>query len=174
MDTHQDTVLIADDNPGVRRVLSRCLEKGRRVLTAVDGDSALTMAREHLPDLIILDVRMPGRDGNQVCAELRGCEATRGIPILMLTGLDEHEAAFRAIGSPADAWLAKPFNLHVLEDRVRALLGRGAAGSARSSSPTTRRPSGASWRARSRGRTRCSARRTGSRRWPWPRSGSRT
>ncbi|UPT75548.1 MAG: response regulator [Elusimicrobiota bacterium] len=127
MDSNQDTVLIADDNPGVRRVLERCLADGRRVLTAEDGESALAMAREHLPDLIILDVRMPGRDGHEVCAELRGAEATRGIPILMLTGLGEHEAAYLSIGSAADAWLSKPFNTNDLEARVRALLGRGNA-----------------------------------------------
>lgn len=125
MDQKKNVVLIADDNPGVRRVLAQCLAGERRVLTAEDGGSALALAREHRPDLIILDVRMPGLDGQAVCAELREDAATRDIPILMMTGMGEHEAAYRAIGSPADGWLHKPFDMRELEARVSGLLGRG-------------------------------------------------
>lgn len=124
---NQSKVLIADDNPGIRKVLALCLNDGDRcVLTAEDGESALDLARLHLPDLIILDVRMPGRDGHQVCSALRDGESTRGIPVLMITGLDEGEAAYRGIGSGADEYLAKPFNINVLRDRVSALLGRSS------------------------------------------------
>jgi two-component system phosphate regulon response regulator PhoB len=118
----QNTVLIADDNVGVRKVLMQCLGGGDRcLLLAADGDSALALARTHLPDLIILDVGMPGRDGYQVCAELRGREATRRIPVLMLSGLHDYETAG---GVGADGYLSKPFNLNELESRVRALLAR--------------------------------------------------
>lgn len=121
-------VLIADDSAGVRRVLSHCLRAGgRRMLEAKDGLSALEMARAHLPDLIILDVRMPGRDGHQVCAELREHEGTRRIPILMITGQDPLEAAYHRIGGGADAYLAKPFDFKELEDRVHDLLGGKAS-----------------------------------------------
>lgn len=121
----QAKVLIADDNPGVRKVLTQCLGTGDRVLlTAEDGDAALEMARAHHPDLIILDVRMPGRDGYQVCAELRQGESTRSIPILILAGRGEAEREFDGIGCGADAYLAKPFNVNELEACVRALLRR--------------------------------------------------
>lgn len=122
---NQSKVLIADDNASIRKVMAQFLNAGdRSVLTAEDGESALEMARRHLPDLIILDVRMPGRDGHQVCSALRDGESTRGIPILMITGMDESEAACLGIGSGAGEYLAKPFNFNVLKDRVDALLGR--------------------------------------------------
>lgn len=122
----QTKVLIADDSAGVRKVLARCLEAGDRLLlTAEDGDAALEMARVHHPDLIILDVRMPGRDGYQVCAELRENESTRCIPILILTGQSESE--FKDDGGGADGRLAKPFNVNDLQARVDALLRRNAS-----------------------------------------------
>ena len=122
MKSELETVLIADDNAGTRRVLERCLGEGRRLLTAEDGLTALDLARAHRPALIILDVRMPGLDGYDVCAQLRDDEDTRAIPILMLTGLDVQEAAYRSIGQPADAWMAKPFNVNELVSRVGELL----------------------------------------------------
>lgn len=120
-------ILIADDSEGVRRVLAQCLRAdGRSVLTAGDGDEALALARLHLPDLIILDVRMPGRDGHEVCAELRGGEGTRGIPVLILSGLPELDAEYRGIGCGASGRLAKPFKLDELRERVASLLAAGA------------------------------------------------
>lgn len=117
-------VLIADDNPGVRRVLTQCLGVGDRVLlTAENGEEALTLARAHLPDLIILDVRMPGRDGHQICSDLREDVNTAHIPVLMITGQGALEAELGRIGSRADSHLAKPFNINELEARVRTLLG---------------------------------------------------
>lgn len=121
------TLLIADDNAGVRRVLVQMLAAaGMRTVTADDGNQALDLARRCHPDLIILDVRMPGRDGYQVCLELRESESTRHIPILMLSGLGEFEAEFGRIGTGADDYLAKPFRSVELEARVRALLGSSA------------------------------------------------
>ncbi len=121
----QPMVLIADDNPTVRRILSQYLSTGdRHVLLAADGNSALEMAREHLPDLIILDVRMPGRDGHQVCSELRQAMQTRHIPVLMLSGIGALAEEYQGTTRGADAYLSKPFNFHDLETRVNALLGR--------------------------------------------------
>lgn len=120
---NQATVLIADDNAGVRLVLTRCLRAGdRSLLTAEDGDAALEMALLHLPDLIILDVEMPGRDGHQVRSELGARENTRNIPVLMLTGQGELEP--ERAGAGAVEYLAKPFNVNELQARVSALLGR--------------------------------------------------
>lgn len=117
-----DKLLIADDNPGVRKVLYQALwDEDRDFVLAADGDSALRLARRELPDLVILDQRMPGRDGLAVCGALRSDAATAGIPVLILTGAGE-ELDARAAG--ADAFLAKPFNLLELSERVRELLGR--------------------------------------------------
>ena len=122
------TLLIADDNAGVRRVLVHMLASiGMRAVAVADGLQALESARQFLPDLIILDVRMPGRGGYEVCAELRRDETTRRIPVLMLTGLGEHEAEYEGIGSGADGYLGKPFEFNELELRVRGLLARAAS-----------------------------------------------
>jgi DNA-binding response OmpR family regulator len=122
------TVLIADDNSGVRRVLvSMFAAAGMQTVTARDGAQALESARRFLPDLILLDVRMPGRDGFDVCSELRSDEATRGIPILMLTGQGVLETEYAGIGSGADGYLFKPVNFGDLEARVRSLLARRAS-----------------------------------------------
>lgn len=117
------TLLIADDNSGVRRVLVRMLANaGIRAVTAADGDEALDSARRFQPDLIILDVSMPGRNGFEVCSELRGDDATRAIPILMLTGRGSYETEYAGIGSGADGYMYKPFAFNELLRRVRGLL----------------------------------------------------
>lgn len=122
-----DTILIADDNPGVRRVLVQMLgAAGMRTVTAGDGDAALEAARRLRPDLIILDVRMPGRDGLSVCGALREDEATRRIPVMILTGMGESAAQYAGIGSGADDYMGKPFHYPELERRVRGLLARKA------------------------------------------------
>ncbi len=124
---NQTKVLIADDNAGVRRMLTKCLDAAdRKLFTAEDGTSALDMAREHLPDLIILDVRMPGRDGYEVCAALRADERTRKIPIMMLSGAAESNNALKGLEGGADEYLAKPFNLKDLNAMVESLLWRAA------------------------------------------------
>lgn len=122
-----ETLLIADDNPGVRRMLTQCLgAAGRSVLAVEDGDAALEVALARLPDLIILDVCMPGRGGHAVCAALRADARTAHIPIVLLSGMGEPEAA--DIGSPGgpDDYVCKPFNINDLSARVRALLGRAS------------------------------------------------
>lgn len=119
-----DKFLIADDNPGVRKVLCHALwGEDRDFVLAADGDAALRLARLERPDIVILDQRMPGRDGLAVCGALRADAATADIPVLILTGAGGEPQA-RAAG--ADAFLAKPFNLHDLHERVRELLGRRA------------------------------------------------
>ncbi len=119
------TLLIADDNPGVRRVLVQMLaSSGMRTVTASDGAQALDSARRFHPDLIILDVRMPGRSGIEVCTEMRADATLRETPIMMLTGQGAVETEFEGIGSGADAYLYKPFNYVELEAKVRSLLGR--------------------------------------------------
>ena len=122
-----DKVLIADDNAGMRKMLCQALDdEGRSLILAADGLAALDMARSELPDLVILDMRMPGKDGSQVCAALRADERTRAIPVLMLSGLDDESGAELGLAAGADDFLAKPFNMRELGARVSALLGRAA------------------------------------------------
>lgn len=121
------TLLIADDNAGVRRVLERLLARpGRRMIVAEDGLAALKAAREQRPDAIILDVRMPGLSGYEVCRKLRDDDPTREIPILLLTGLSELADQMEGLQLGADAYIAKPFDMRELTARVDALLGRHA------------------------------------------------
>lgn len=121
------TLLVADDCPGMRRLLARCLdEEYGRVLAAADGHAALRLARERLPDLIVLDVLMPGPGGLDVCAALRADERTQGIPVLLLSGLDDKDLGSRGLDGGADDFMAKPFKVNELAARVRDLLRRAA------------------------------------------------
>jgi chemotaxis family two-component system response regulator PixH len=119
------TVLIADDDAGVRRVLVHMLgSAGILTVTTKDGAQALDCARRFHPDLIILDVNMPGRSGFEVCAELRGGSATSKIPILMFTGQGQAETQSESARCGADACLCKPFAFNEFMTRVHGLLGR--------------------------------------------------
>ena len=125
IETMEPTLLVADDNSGVRRVLVQMLgAAGLRTVTASDGAQALEHARRFRPDLILLDVNMPGRDGFSVCEELRRDAATRSIPILMLTGRATPEDERHGLDSGADDFVGKPFVFEDLRARVLELLGR--------------------------------------------------
>lgn len=121
------TLLVADDNAVIRRILRRTFEGPEtEILEADDGLTALAAARIGQPDMLILDVRMPGLDGHEVCRALRAEEATRGLPILMLTGLGDVADEVAGLELGADAYVSKPFNLLELKARVNALLRRCA------------------------------------------------
>ncbi len=119
------TIMIADDNERILQVLARVLEGlGTEVVTVKDGRSVLAVARQKAPDLIILDVRMPGFDGYQVCAALREYAPTREIPILMLTGLSGESERLLGLQAGADRYMTKPFDISELRQQVESLLGR--------------------------------------------------
>lgn len=109
-------VLVADDHPRVLEVVSRILSAaGHQVLTAIDGEEALRRIYETHPDLVLLDIRMPRKDGSTVAQELRGDPSTRDIPVVFLTGLIRaSEAAHRGSRSGANLFLAKPFDANDL------------------------------------------------------------
>jgi len=98
------------------------LPLGFEVLEARDGETGLALARERLPDVILLDVVMPGIDGYEVCHRLKADEETRLLPVVFLTGLDSRDARLRGLEAGATDFLTKPFSLVELEVRVRNLV----------------------------------------------------
>ena len=119
------TVLVAEANASVRRAVSRVVEEhGARTLQASDGRTALEFARRHHPDAIIVDARVPGLDGGQLCRALREDASTRGIPVLMLSAAMEARTRDEAGDAGADARLEKPFSADELWSRLRMLVGR--------------------------------------------------
>jgi DNA-binding response OmpR family regulator len=117
-------VLIADDEANIVISLEFLMKReGHRVSVARDGDSALALIRAERPDLVLLDVMMPGRTGFEVCQAVRADDALAGVKILMLSakGRDTDVAKGQALG--ADAYMTKPFSTRELADKVRELLG---------------------------------------------------
>ena len=117
-------VLIADDEANIVISLEFLMKReGHRVSIARDGDTALAMIRAERPDLVLLDVMMPGKSGFEVCQAVRADEALAAVKILMLSakGRDTDLAKGSALG--ADAYMTKPFSTRELADKVRELLG---------------------------------------------------
>jgi len=120
-------VLVVDDDPNVLRVMKRGLVyAGYGVDEADSGETALAAARERAPDLVILDVMLPGLDGLEVCRRLR--TASPQLPILLLTARDRVPDRVAGLDAGADDYLVKPFAFDELLARVRALLRRTRSG----------------------------------------------
>jgi two-component system, OmpR family, response regulator MprA len=117
-----ERILIIEDDQAILKLLQRGLAyEGYTVDTAIDGRMGLIAARDHIPDIVILDWMLPGMDGLEVCHRLR----TGGsIPILMLTAKDTVQDRIQGLDAGADDYMVKPFNLDELLARVRALLRR--------------------------------------------------
>ncbi len=124
-------VLIADDEADVHAFVQAALEAdGHEIISAMDGQEALDKARAEAPDVIILDVQMPKKDGFMVFGELRADEATQGIPVIMLTSVSARTGIqFNAdtmgdyIGSEPDAYHDKPIDPVALRETVAKLIG---------------------------------------------------
>lgn len=115
-------ILVVDDEPKIVRLARDYLEKNNfRVVTAGDGQSALTTARKEKPDLIILDLMLPNIDGREVCKIIR---KESDVPIIMLTALSEEIDQVTGLEIGADDYITKPFSPRALVARVRALLRR--------------------------------------------------
>jgi len=118
----KERILIIEDDEGIVRVLRRALSyEGYTVDTALDGENGLHLARDHHPDLVILDLMLPGMDGIEVCQRLRSGGST---PILMLTAKDAVQDRVQGLDAGADDYMTKPFELDELLARLRALLRR--------------------------------------------------
>jgi two-component system response regulator MprA len=119
-----ERVLIVEDDAPVRRMLERSLgAEGFDVRSAADGGAALAMAEDSAPDLVVLDVAMPGLSGIDVCRRLRGKGLTGGV--LMLTARDAVEDRVRGLDAGADDYVVKPFALEEVVARLHALIRRG-------------------------------------------------
>ncbi len=127
-DSTDRTILVVDDEANIRELCSLYLEReGFAVITADDGEAALTAARAELPDLIVLDLMLPKKSGYEVTRELRADgSAIRDVPILMLTARSEDVDRIVGLELGADDYLGKPFHPRELTARVKAILRRAA------------------------------------------------
>jgi two-component system, OmpR family, phosphate regulon response regulator PhoB len=118
-------VLVVEDEPDIRRLVVLHLERdGFRCRTAANGLDALREAKANVPDLVVLDLMLPGLDGLEVCRRLRSDASTAGVPIIMLTAKSDEVDRVVGLEVGADDYVAKPFSPKELVARVRAVLRR--------------------------------------------------
>ncbi|OQY34072.1 MAG: DNA-binding response regulator [Spirochaetaceae bacterium 4572_59] len=118
-------LLIIEDEADIRELISFNLEmNGYEVIKARDGEEGLSMARRESPDLIILDLMLPGMDGLKVCSHLKKDPEARDIPIIMLTARSEDDDIINGLETGADDYVTKPFSPRILIARVKAALRR--------------------------------------------------
>ncbi|MDE0589596.1 phosphate regulon transcriptional regulator PhoB [Halocynthiibacter sp. C4] len=119
------TVLLVEDEPAQREVLAYNLEaEGYHVLRAADGEEALLMVREELPDLVLLDWMLPNVSGIEICRRLKSRGETRAIPVIMLSARSEEIDRVRGLETGADDYVVKPYSVAELMARVRTQLKR--------------------------------------------------
>ena len=107
-------ILIVDDEPHIRQLVNNTLGKDYNILQASNGEQAMVIALSQKPDLILMDIVMPKVDGYSACSQIKADQATKGIPIIMVTGLgfNLNEKVAKDLG--ADGYITKPFNLENL------------------------------------------------------------
>jgi len=126
---HAERVLIVDDEPHNRQLLEVMLGvEGYVLLTAASGEEALALVEREPPDLILLDVMMPGMDGYQVATKIKSNPACKNIPIVMVTALDDHSSRMNGLSAGAEEFLSRPVDRAELCVRVRNLLRLKAYG----------------------------------------------
>ena len=116
------TLLVADDEPDMLRYLKSQLATHYRVVEAVDGQQAIEKASQFLPDIILLDMMMPEKDGLQACREIRQRTSTQSIPVILLTARADEETKMAALGAGASDFLTKPFSTTELHVRIKNLV----------------------------------------------------
>jgi CheY-like chemotaxis protein len=121
-------VLIVDDERTNRQLLEIMLEpEGYELLLATNGEEALAMIERQAPDLVVLDVMMPGMNGYVVTSRIKANPATRHIPVLVLSSLDDQNSRAHGAGAGADGFLSKPVERRALCEIVRTLLNGSTA-----------------------------------------------
>jgi signal transduction histidine kinase len=116
------TLLVADDEPDMLRYLTSQLATHYRVVEAVDGQQAIEKAAQFLPDIILLDMMMPEKDGLQACREIRQRTSTQSIPVILLTARADEEMKMAALSAGASDFLTKPFSTTELHVRIKNLV----------------------------------------------------
>lgn len=118
------SVLIVDDEPNIVQSLQFLMtDAGFDVRTANDGEAALVAIAQRVPDVVVLDVMLPGSDGYEVCRKIRANPAWRGVRIIMLTARGRDSERARGIELGADAYITKPFSTRELVEQVKRFLG---------------------------------------------------
>lgn len=116
-------ILVVDDEPHIRRLVSFSLQnRGHEILEAPDGPTGISMASEHQPDLILMDVMMPVMTGFEALEKLKANQATAGIPVVMLSAKSQVYEQEEGIGRGATKYVCKPFTPSVLGDVVAEVL----------------------------------------------------
>lgn len=116
-------ILVVDDNPSnIKALRQRLVLEGHRVLEALDGTTALQLAADEAPDLVLLDIMMPVMDGFEVCRRIKELDGVGFLPVIMVTALDDRDSLVRALDGGADEYVAKPFEPVELMARVRSML----------------------------------------------------
>jgi two-component system phosphate regulon response regulator PhoB len=124
----KESILVVEDEDDIRELLRYNLAReGYRVTAAASGEEALRAARDSLPDMVLLDLMLPGVDGLEVCRSLKQDPQTRKLPIVMLTAKGEEADIVAGLELGADDYVTKPFSLKVLLARLRAVLRRSRA-----------------------------------------------
>ena len=125
MEKSKKQILIIEDEPDIQELLSFNLDNnGYKVYTASNGEKGLEVARKEHPDLILLDLMLPGIHGLDVCRIIKSDQDTSGISIIMLTALGQEEDIIKGLETGADDYVTKPFSLQVLEARIKSVLRR--------------------------------------------------
>ncbi len=120
-----ESILVVDDEQSILELVRYNLaRRGYRVLVAETGESALSLGNENLPDLIVLDLMLPGMDGLDVCRHLKADPRTQHIPVILLTARGQEEDIATGMEMGADDYVTKPFSPKVLISRIRAALRR--------------------------------------------------
>lgn len=122
-------ILIVEDDRAIADVIAyNLIQIGYEVLRADNGNDGVDKAKQHMPDVIVLDVMLPGIDGLEVCRRLRGLPETQAIQILMLTAKSEEGDQLVGFSVGADDYVVKPFSVRILMERIKALVRRRSQG----------------------------------------------
>ena len=118
-------ILVVEDDPGIKELISFNLSnQGHQVFEANNGELGIEKARKKLPDLILLDLMLPGIHGLDVCRIIKADQETKDIPIIMVTAMGQEEDIVKGLETGADDYITKPFSIKVLLARVSAVLRR--------------------------------------------------
>ncbi len=123
----REKIVVVEDEADIREIIEHNLSReGYQVHTSSDGENGLQLVKRESPDLVLLDLMLPGLDGLDVCRELKSDPSTRSIPIIMVTAKGEESDIVLGLGIGADDYVAKPFSPQELIARIKAILRRSS------------------------------------------------